>query len=100
MSLPGKPHDIFRQRHLEAACTRAMGRGKGQLSVGPQAEVLVRERLGDLTQELEAVENERQAVTEEAALDLDLEVDVWRGRVAAVTKSSEHLAAANVLADV
>src|SRR3954470_6403561 len=56
-----KSHDILRKRHLVAAWTRPTGRGKGQLSVGPQAEVRVRERLGDLAQESEAVEDERQA---------------------------------------
>src|SRR5215211_3044538 len=77
-----------------------MGWGKGQLSVGPQAEVLVRERFGDLAQESEAVEYERQAVAEETSRDLDLEMEVWRGRVAAVTEPSQHLATANALADV
>ena len=75
-----KSQDIVIQRHLAAARTRPRGRGKGQLSVGPQTQVPVPERVGDLAQELEAVEDERQAVAEEKAPDLDLHVEVWRGR--------------------
>ena len=56
--------------------------------------------LGDLAQESEAFEDERQAVAGETARDLDLEVEVWRRRVAAVTELPQHLATANVLADV
>jgi len=100
MSSSRKSHDILRKRHLVAAWTRPTGRGKGQLSVGSQAEVRVRERLGDLAQESEAVEDERQAVAEEAARDLDLEVEVWRGRVTAVTEPPHRLATANALAIV
>ena len=44
----GKSHDVEVQRHLEAACTRRAGWGEGELPVGPQAEVLIRDRLGDL----------------------------------------------------
>jgi hypothetical protein len=44
----GKSNDVEVQRHLEAACTRWAGWGEGELTVGPQAEVLIRDRLGDL----------------------------------------------------
>ena len=66
------------QRHLAAARARLGARGEGQLSVGPQPEVPVPERVGDLAQELEAVEDEREAVADEAARDLDLLVEVGR----------------------
>jgi hypothetical protein len=44
----GKSHDVEVQRHLEAACTRRAGWGEGELPVRPQAEVFIRDRLGDL----------------------------------------------------
>jgi hypothetical protein len=83
-----------------AACRRITRWGKGQLSVGPQAEDLVREvRAGDLAQEPEASEDERQTVAGETARGLDLKMEVWRGRVAAVTELSQQLATANALSD-
>src|SRR5205823_5442142 len=94
-----KSQDIVIQRHLAAARTRPRARGKSQLSVGPQTEVPVPERVGDLAQELEAVEDEGQAVADETAPDLDLHVEMWRGRGAAVAELSQHLATANVLSD-
>src|SRR5262245_25491037 len=78
-------HDIVIQRHLVAARTRLRARNKGQLPVGPQTEIPVPKDGGDLAEKLEAVEDERQAVADEATPDLDLQVDVWRGRGAAVT---------------
>src|SRR4051812_26488412 len=62
-----KPHDIEIERHLASARTRPMGWVKGQLPIRPQAEVLVRDGLGDLAEDSEAIEYERQAVAEEAA---------------------------------
>ena len=83
------------------AFTRLTGGCKRQLSVGPQAEDLVREvGAGDLAQEPEALEDERQAVADEAARGRDLEVEVWRGRVAAVAEPAQHLATANAVSDV
>src|SRR4051794_41898888 len=98
MTSSRKSHDILRKRHLVAAWTRPTGRGKGQLSVGTQAEVRVRERLGDLAQESEAVEDERQPVTEEAAGDLDLGGGGGGGRVAAVSGPPHPPAPAEALA--
>ena len=99
MLAAAKSYDVAVERHLETACARPAGRGKGQLSCVSQAEVAVPERVGDPAEELESVEDERPAVGEEATSDLDLHVEVWSRRVAAVAEPSEHLATANVLSD-
>src|SRR5262245_39460162 len=64
-------HHIVIQRHLAAARPRLRARDKGQLSVGPQTEIPVPKHGGDLAEKLEAAEDERQAVADEAAPDLD-----------------------------
>src|SRR5262245_23864485 len=90
-------HDIVIQRHLVAARTRLRARGKGQLSVGPQTEIPVPKDGGDLAEKLEAAEDERQAVADEATPDHDLQVDVRRGRGAAVPEQPQHLAPGHAL---
>src|SRR5262245_39155096 len=92
-------HDIVIQRHLVAARTRRRARNKGQLSVGPQTEIPVPKHGGDLAEKLEAAEDERQAVADEATRDLELHVDVWRGRGAAVPEQPQHLAPAHALSN-
>jgi hypothetical protein len=72
-----KTHDTAIKRRLVAACPRITGWGERQLPVGPHAEDLVREvRAGDLAQEPEASEDERQPVAGEGARGLDLEMEV------------------------
>ena len=93
-------HEVAVERHLEAASARPARWGEAKLAIGPQAEVLIRERVGDLTQELKPVKDERQAVGDEARRDLHLEMEVWGGGVAAVTELAQQLATTNALSNM
>jgi hypothetical protein len=74
-----KSHEVAVEWHFEAAGTRPARWGEAELAVGPQAEVFVRERVGDLAQELKPVEDEGQAVADETRRDLNLKMEVWGG---------------------
>ena len=96
----GKSHHVSVERHLEAACARCPARAKRSGPFGLRPRFASEKGLGDLTEELEAIEDQRQAVADKTRRDLDLQVEVWGGGVAAITQRSQQLATANALSNV